>query len=89
MAFHSKFSFALAGLVMSLLALPFCVGHARGGGMAKNIGICLGLVLAYWILYSTSQTLGHHGQLSPILAAWFPNVFMVGLGVFLLLRSKR
>jgi lipopolysaccharide export system permease protein len=87
--FHSKFSFALAGLVMSLLALPFCVSQARGGGMAKNIGICLGLVLAYWILHSTAQTLGQHGQLSPILAAWSPNVIMVGLGVFLLLRSNR
>jgi lipopolysaccharide export system permease protein len=87
--FHSKFSFALAGLVMSLLALPFCVGQTRGGGMAKNIGICLGLVLAYWILHSTSQTLGQHGQLSPILAAWSPNVIMIGLGIFLLLRSNR
>ncbi len=88
--YHSKFSFALAGLVMSLLALPFCVGHARGGGgMAKNIGICLGLVICYWILYSTSQTLGQHGQLAPVLAAWMPNVFMMGLGIFLLLRSNR
>lgn len=88
--YHSKFSFALAGLVMSLLALPFCVSQARGGGgMAKNIGVCLGLVLCYWILYSTSQTLGTHGQISPILAAWMPNVVMMGLGVFLLLRSNR
>ena len=88
--YQSKFSFALAGLVMSLLALPFCVGQARGGGgMAKNIGICLGLVLCYWILYSTSQTLGQHGQIAPILAAWMPNVVMMGLGSFLLLRSNR
>ena len=87
--YHSKFSFALAGLVMSLLALPFCVGQGRGGGMAKNIGISLGLVLSYWILHSTSQTLGQHGQISPILAAWFPNSLMFSMGVFLLLRSKR
>jgi lipopolysaccharide export system permease protein len=31
-AFHSKFGFALAGLVMSLLGLPFSVGKARSGG---------------------------------------------------------
>ena len=87
--FHSKFSFALAGLVMSLLALPFCVSQGRGGGMGKNIGISLGLVLAYWILYSTSQTLGQHGQITPILAAWAPDAIMVTLGAFLLLRSNR
>ena len=87
--FHSKFSFALAGLVMSLLALPFCVTHTRGGGMAKNIGICLGLVVVYWIFYSSAQTLGQHNQLNPILAAWLPNVVMMAFGTTLLLRAKR
>lgn len=87
--FHSKFSFALAGLVMSLLAMPFCVGHSRGGGMVRNIGISIGLVVIYWIVHSTSQTMGLHGQIAPIIAAWLPNFSMVILGVFLLLRSNR
>lgn len=88
--FHTKFAFAFAGLVMSLLALPFCVGQARGGGgMVKNLGISIGLVVLYWIAHSTSQTLGSHGQIAPILAAWLPNFSMLGLGVFLLLRSNR
>lgn len=87
--FYSKFSFALAGLVMSLLALPFCVGQGRGGGMMKNLGISIGLVVMYWVVYSTLQTLGYHGQIAPIIAAWLPNISMILLGVFLLLRSKR
>ena len=87
--FYSKLSFALAGLVMSLLALPFCVGQGRGGGMVKNLGICIGLVVIYWIIHSTLQTLGQHGEIAPIIAAWLPNVSMVILGTFLLLRSNR
>ncbi len=87
--YHVKFSFALAGLVMSLLALPFCVGQARGGGMVKNVGITLGLVMAYWILHSSSQTLGQHGSLPPIISAWFANVVMATVGVFFLLRLRR
>jgi lipopolysaccharide export system permease protein len=87
--FNSKFSFALAGLVMSLLALPFCVAQARGGGIAKNVAISLGLVLSYWIFYSSSQTMGMRNLLSPLVAAWLPNVLMTALGVTLLLRSKR
>lgn len=87
--FHSKFSYALAGLVMSLLALPFCVGQSRSGGMVRNIGITIGLVVLYWVLHSTSQTLGQHGQIAPILAAWLPNTLMLALGAFLMLRSNR
>ncbi len=87
--FHSKFSFALAGLVMSLLALPFCVSKTRGGGLMLNIGICLGLVLVYWIFYSSAQTMGQHGQLNPIIAAWMPNIIMASLGATFLLRLRR
>src|SRR3989344_357667 len=87
--FHSKFSFAFAGLVMSLLALPFCVSRNRGGGMMLNIGISLGLVLVYWIFYSSAQTIGQHGQLTPIIAAWMPNIIMLALGTTFLLRLKK
>lgn len=87
--YYSKLSFALAGLVMCLLALPFCVGQARQGGMAKNVGLILGLVLLYWVMYSSMQTLGNHGTLSPMIAAWAPNVLMSLLGVFFLLRLNK
>ncbi len=87
--YHTKFSFALAGLVMSLLALPFGVGQARGGGMMKNIGICLGLVLVYWIFFSSSQALGNHGHVPPLIAAWVPNFVMGGIGSFFLLRLNK
>lgn len=87
--YYAKLSFALAGLVMSLLALPFCVGQARSGGMAKNAGIVLGLVVSFWILFSSLQTMGYHGTLPPLLAAWGANFFMASLGVFFLLRLKK
>ncbi|MFN3455076.1 MAG: LptF/LptG family permease, partial [Pseudobdellovibrio sp.] len=87
--YFSKLSYALAGFVMSLLALPFCVGQARNGGMAKNIGLVLGLVLAYWVIYSSMQTMGNHGTLPPVLAAWGPNLVMIVLGVFFLWRLKK
>jgi lipopolysaccharide export system permease protein len=87
--YFSKLSFALAGLVMSLLALPFCVGQARYGGMAKNAGVVLGLVVSYWIAYSSMQTMGYHGLIPPILASWGANLAMTSLGVFFLLRLKK
>ena len=87
---YSKLSFALAGLVMSILAIPFLVGEVRhGGSMVKNVTICLGLVMGYWILYSSAQTVGQHGQLPPIIAAWGANLIMGSLGGYFLLRLKR
>lgn len=87
--YHSKFSFAFSGLVMCLLGIPFSVGKARSGGSMMNVGIVIALVFAYWILMSSSLTLGTHGHLNPILAAWAPNLLMAGLAYFFMLRLKR
>ncbi len=88
--FYSKFSFALAGLVMSLLSIPFLVGDIRhGGSMVKNVGICLGLVMAYWVLYSSAQTVGIHGQIPPLVAAWGANIVMLFFGSYFLLRLRK
>ncbi|MDG0815852.1 LPS export ABC transporter permease LptG [Bdellovibrio svalbardensis] len=87
--YHSKISFAFAGLVMCLLGIPFSVGRARSGGTMLNVGICLGLVFAYYVLYSSGITLGQHGTLPPLVAAWAPNLLMGLLALVLLKRLKR
>lgn len=87
--YHSKYGFAIAGLVMVLLGIPFSVGKARSGGLMANLGVCLGLVFAYWIMYSSALTLGYHGSLPPVVAAWAPNVVMGAFGLFMIKRQKK
>ena len=87
--YHAKYAFAFAGIVMCLLGIPFSVSRSRSGGTFLNIGICMGLVFAYWVLYSSSLTLGGHGYLPAILAAWIPSFLMGGLGLYFLKRLKR
>ncbi|MGZ3770596.1 MAG: LPS export ABC transporter permease LptG [Bdellovibrio sp.] len=87
--YHSKISFAFAGLVMCLLGIPFSVGRARSGGTMLNIGICLALVFAYYVFYSSGITLGQHGTVPPVAAVWTPNVVMAVLALVLLKRLKR
>ena len=87
--YHSKFGYAVAALVMCLLAIPFSVGKARSGGVMKGVGISLGLVCLYWILYNSSLTVGRYGQIPPVVAAWAPNVGMMMVSVWYILRLKR
>ncbi len=84
--YHSKFGFACTALIMVLLGVPFSVHRSRSGGAMANIGICVGLALVYWILYSSCITLGQHGAFPPILAAWTANFLMGGLSYVLLKR---
>ncbi len=88
MDYHAKFSFAWAGLVMALLGLPFTAQRARSGGAMLAMGMCLGVIFLFWILYSSGQALGTHGVLPPVIAAWTPHVLMIA-GSFWTLRRMR
>ena len=87
--YYAKISYAFAGLVMSLLGLPFSVGKARSGGTVLSAGVALALVFAYYVFYSSGITLGQHGTIPPLMAAWIPNIVMSGLALVLLKRLKR
>jgi lipopolysaccharide export system permease protein len=80
--YHSKYGFAFAALVMTIVGIPFSVGRQRSGGIMLNMGICLGLIFVYWIFYSSALTLGKHGQINPVLSAWIPNAVMGLLGLY-------
>jgi lipopolysaccharide export system permease protein len=88
-AYHNKFSFAFVSFVMAFLGIPFSVAKDRSGSFALGVGICLFFVFIYWTLVSLGLSLGEHGTLPPVLAAWLPNGIMLALSVFFLLRLKK
>lgn len=72
-------------LAVILISLPFGARSGRHNvfaGVAGSIFICF----AYFILQRVSFDLGVGGYLSPILAAWLPNIIFGGAGLFLMAR---
>jgi lipopolysaccharide export system permease protein len=88
-AYHNKFSFAFVSFVMAFLGIPFSVQKDKSGSFALNVGVCLGFVFIYWTLVSMGLSLGSHGTIPPLAAAWLPNGIMLIVGVFFLLRLKK
>jgi lipopolysaccharide export system permease protein len=86
---HSKFSFAFASLVMSLLGIPFSLSRVRSGGRMMNFGICIGVTFFYWTLYNSFITMGRYSYVPAFVGAWLPNLITIGLALAFLLRAKR
>ena len=84
---HSKVAFPFVGIVMTLIAVPFAVTTGRRGAL---YGIGLGMVLAmlYWTSNNLFVAVGSAGLLSPVLAAWAPNL-LFGAGAAYLLLTVR
>ena len=53
-------------------------------------GVGIGIVLAfsYWLVVSIFGAIGSAGLLTPVLAAWTPNVLFGGSAVYLLLTVR-
>ncbi|MBI4263830.1 MAG: LptF/LptG family permease [Acidobacteria bacterium] len=83
-ALERKVSFPFVTIVMTLLAVPFAVTTGRRGAM-YGIGLGIVLAIAYWVAISVFAALGTGGLVTPLLAAWAPNLlFGAGAGYLLL-----
>ena len=86
-ALYRKLSFPFVTIVMTLIAVPFAVTIGRSGAMA-GIGVGIGIALAYWTTILFFAAIGSGGLLTPMLAAWAPNL-LFGAGAAYLLLTVR
>jgi LPS export ABC transporter permease LptG len=84
---HRKLAFPFVTLVMTLIAVPFAVTMGRSGAL---YGIGAGIVLAilYWILISVFGAIGSAGLITPLLAAWAPNLLFASAAIYLVLTVR-
>ncbi|MGH9308642.1 MAG: LptF/LptG family permease, partial [Vicinamibacterales bacterium] len=85
--FHHKLAFPFVTLVMTLLAIPFGVSTGRRGALYA-VGLGIILALSYWIVTSLFVALGKSGLLAPVLAAWSPNIIVLGAAAYVFLTVR-
>jgi LPS export ABC transporter permease LptF/LPS export ABC transporter permease LptG len=86
-ALQRKVAFPFVTVVMTLLAVPFAVTTGRRGAL-YGIGMAIVLAIVYWLLFSVCGAIGAGGLLSPVLAAWTPNVVFAAAAAYLILTVR-
>jgi LPS export ABC transporter permease LptG/LPS export ABC transporter permease LptF len=86
-ALERKLSFPFITFILTLIAVPFAVTTGRHGAL-YGVGIGIVLAISYWIVISVFGAIGSAGLLTPVLAAWAPNVLFGGSAVYLLLSVR-
>jgi LPS export ABC transporter permease LptG len=84
---HRKTAFPLVPIVMTLIAVPFAVTTGRRGAL-YGIGVGIVLALVYWTMISVFAAFGTGGLISPVLAAWAPNLLFGAAAAYLLLTVR-
>ena len=86
--------------IQGKIALPFVclvfglMGSAIGirpqsTGTAKSFGICIGLIIVYYILSFVGESMAMGGILTPFIGAWLPNLVGLTVGGWLLYQISK
>jgi LPS export ABC transporter permease LptG/LPS export ABC transporter permease LptF len=86
-ALHRKVAFPFVTIVMTLLAVPFAVTTGRRGTL-YGIGVGIVLAMVYWTANNVFGVVGSLGIVTPMLAAWAPNL-LFGAGAAYLILTVR
>lgn len=88
MDLHMKFSIPFSCIVFGLIGIPLGVQPRRSG---KSYGFILGIlvVLVYYILLTSGEILSNNQTLPPAVACWAPNIVLMALGIYLLIKVGR
>ncbi len=89
MLFWSKINLALLPLIMTLIAIPICAQHQRKPNSAKSLTVCLLLMVAYWVFYSFSSSLGRSATLSPLISIFLPTIVFALLGIAMVVKKEK
>ncbi|MCK4957072.1 MAG: LPS export ABC transporter permease LptG [Candidatus Cloacimonetes bacterium] len=83
-----KVSFPFANLIILLFSVPLVSTSSRSKG--KGLIFAFGLLICFLYLSALRicQSLGYNDILSPIMAAWLPNVIFGTLGIFFVIKAE-
>jgi LPS export ABC transporter permease LptG/LPS export ABC transporter permease LptF len=86
-ALERKLAFPLATLIMALIGIPFATTTGNRGAM-YGIGVGLVLAFGYWGALSVFGAMGAAALMTPLLAAWAPNLLFSTGAAWLLLTVR-
>jgi lipopolysaccharide export system permease protein len=90
--YEEKLARPFACFVFTLIAAPFGLRPARGGGTGFGFALSLGIAFLYFVIASISSAVFSSfpgGYLTSALGAWLPNVIFTMIGAAFLLRAAR
>ncbi len=85
---NQKLAFPFTSLIVILMASPFAFRTSRKSGVILGICMSLAMVVGYYVIMSMSLAFGKAGFLSPVLAAWLPNIIFASTGIILIIKNK-
>lgn len=85
-AFHNRIAFSFGAFIFAFIGVPIAMLVHRGE-IILSFGISMLMAGLYYVLFVGAKSIAIQGYLPPVLAFWFPNILLAGIGGNLFRRS--
>lgn len=85
---HKKFAIPFACIVFGILGLPLGITNRRGG-KSSGFSLSIGIILFYYVMINNGEALARSGRVAPAIGMWTPNLLLLIIGIYLLVRANR
>jgi LPS export ABC transporter permease LptG len=85
---HKMFAIPFACIVFGILGLPLGITNRRGG-KSSGFSLSIAIILIYYVMINNGEHLADTGKIGPAVAMWTPNLVLLALGIYLLIRANR
>ncbi len=84
---YTKLAYPTVNFVMIVFGIALALNMKHGGGM-RAAGLGLVVIVAYWIIFSISLSLGNTGIIPPSLAPWISPFLFGTAGCYMFLKIR-
>lgn len=84
--YHSRFASIMSAFILTLIGASLSARKVKGG-MGMNIGVGLALSMGYILFMTISATFAVSGLVSPMIAAWIPNILFTFIALFIYTKA--
>lgn len=75
-------------LILTLIGVALSSRKVRGG-IGMHLGAGIGITFSYILFMQFSTVFATYGNLSPVLAAWIPNIIFAMVGAYLVIKAPK
>lgn len=87
-AFHNKFAGPIACLLIALIGAPLGILPRRSSSSWNYIILSI-IIFQFYVTQSVCLSLAESNKLVPFLAAWFPNIVLLVIALFIIRQKTR
>ncbi|MCB0356034.1 MAG: LptF/LptG family permease, partial [Bdellovibrionales bacterium] len=86
--YHRRTALAITCIIFAILGVGLGTTTNKRSGKSSGFVLSIAVVVGFWIIYASMESLAKNGTLPVFIAVWMGNLIFLTLGIYKLLKAR-